>query len=434
MELMELVENEPTVRPFQCEWPSCQKNFNRKSDLQRHFRIHTNERPYSCLTPGCNKSFIQRSALTVHIRTHTGEKPHQCQQLECGKRFSDSSSLARHRRIHTGKRPYKCAHEGCLKSFCRKTTMVKHQRRSHQRGGGVNSSELEDGDTSDSDMGESPSTPQLVMQAHWPQDLNTVITHSVMQSHHQATHRSQSFADFGHYHNANSQPYVTTDVYPPRHSLSESPQHYQHRSLSLQDQRHPQDLIQQQQRQHQHPYFIPEQNNPGVATMNTNPNSHIQTYIARQIPDLQIPDLQIPYTTQPLPASVYAGSDTYSALSARTPPPPELYYAHQQPIQKFEYPAHQPSPIDQQQQHQQVPVVQYQRLQVQQVVPTPQQQQQYQTPQEQWYAQAPFQEPVELASAINSYTSAGLNDPWQLKMEAFEDPSMQLPSARCENL
>ncbi|OBT96391.1 hypothetical protein VE01_05669 [Pseudogymnoascus verrucosus] len=450
MELMELVENEPTVRPFQCEWPSCQKNFNRKSDLQRHFRIHTNERPYSCLTPGCNKSFIQRSALTVHIRTHTGEKPHQCQQLGCGKRFSDSSSLARHRRIHTGKRPYKCAHEGCLKSFCRKTTMVKHQRRSHQRGGGINSSELEDGDTSDSDMGESPSTPQLVTQAHWPQDLNTVITHNVVQNHHQAIHRSQSFADFGHHHNGNSQPYVTNaEIYPPRHSLSESPQHYQHRSLSLQDQRHPQELIQQQRQQQQqqptihqqHPYFISEQNNPGVATMNTNPNIHIQTYIARQIPDRQIP-----YTTQSLPPSVDAGSDTYSALSARTPPPPELYYAHQQqPLQKFEYPAqqvHQPSPIDQQQQQQQqVPVVQYQQhqqqqqqqvVQVQQVVPTPQQQ--YQTPQEQWYAQAPFQEPVEVISAINSYTTQGLYDPWQVKMEAFEDPSMQLPSARCENL
>ncbi|KFY82887.1 hypothetical protein V500_10275 [Pseudogymnoascus sp. VKM F-4518 (FW-2643)] len=307
--------------------------------------------------------------------------------------------------------------------------MVKHQRRSHQRGGGVNSSELEDGDTSDSDMGESPSTPQLVTQAHWPQDLNTVLPHNVIQSH-QVIQRSQSFAEFGHH---NNQPYVTSEVYPSRHSLSESPQHYQHRSLSLQDQRHPQEIIQQRQPtiHQQHPYFISEQNNPGVATMNTNPNLHIQTYIARPMPDRQIP-----YATQPLPASLDASPDPYSALSARTPPPPELYYAHQQqPLQKFEYPAqvHQPSPIEQQQQ---VPVVQYQQHQQQQqhAIPNPAPQQQFQTPQEQWYAQAPFQEPVEVISTINSYTSAGLYDPWQVKMEAFEDPTMQLPSARCENL
>ena len=67
------------------------QSFNRKSDLCRHYRIHTNERPYHCNVKDCNKSFIQRSALTVHSRTHTGEKPHVCDHEGCQKAFSDVS-------------------------------------------------------------------------------------------------------------------------------------------------------------------------------------------------------------------------------------------------------------------------------------------------------------------------------------------------------
>ncbi|EXV05359.1 zinc-finger double domain protein [Metarhizium robertsii] len=397
MELLELVEYEPTTRPFQCDWESCNKSFNRKSDLQRHYRIHTNERPYTCTTPGCGKSFIQRSALTVHIRTHTGEKPHQCQHIGCGKRFSDSSSLARHRRIHTGKRPYKCAHDGCLKrsSFCRKTTMVKHQRRSHQRG--LHPNDMLDDCTSESDMGESPPTPGQTMS--WP--MQGAITHPAM-AHSHPMHRAASFADFGHHVNQ----YGMSQQMGSRHSMPAEVHEYHAQDAGMQIVHRPTGMPQQA-------YYVIDQNNPGIATMNTNvPHAY---HIPRQ--HVERPAIDMTYSAGSM-TSISSSPASFSPASGHSPAIHDGMYTHQPPAAPT-YSLQDAASVETQNN----------------MVPYAQQMPQTQgsQPENEWGYH--YQSPVEVATIgqIPAYGS-GVYDMYSgLKIE-FDDPTMQLPSSRVETM
>jgi uncharacterized Zn-finger protein len=55
-------------RPFVCEWPQCDKRFNRKGILITHMRTHTGERPFRCDWDNCGKSFNQICVLKNHKR------------------------------------------------------------------------------------------------------------------------------------------------------------------------------------------------------------------------------------------------------------------------------------------------------------------------------------------------------------------------------
>ena len=299
--------------------------------------------------------------------------------------------------------------------------MVKHQRRSHQRG--IHSSELDDGETSDSDSGESPSTPQHSSQMQWPQNV-TVPTHPVMPHGHHM-HRAHSFADFGQQH---IDGFHIQQNYSHRHSLSGGAQNF---NASIQEQGHHTPMIHRAPSLPAHSsYYVPEQNNPGVATLNTNPTP-IQTY---QIPRQQM-DRQSQEVLQSSPSS-------YSSASRASPVSQEPYYTHH-PAQTATYALHNSSPIEQQ------PMIQYQQQlpqhlaqQHSQPMPTPVaqpthvQEQYHPAPQDgQWYENVAYQAPVEVINHIQAYPQANIfHDPWAQKIETFDDPSLQMPSARIENL
>jgi len=59
-------EEELAQKKFECD--KCSYRTSRKSDLNKHARIHGGVRPYKCSI--CNRSFTQNSHLRVHFKVH----------------------------------------------------------------------------------------------------------------------------------------------------------------------------------------------------------------------------------------------------------------------------------------------------------------------------------------------------------------------------
>ncbi|KAL3959910.1 hypothetical protein ACCO45_005027 [Purpureocillium lilacinum] len=394
MELLELVEYEPTTRPFQCDWETCNKacpqsrwhsrpalanlaqSFNRKSDLQRHYRIHTNERPYTCSTPGCGKSFIQRSALTVHIRTHTGEKPHQCQHIGCGKRFSDLLQKDDHGQAPAAVSPARAASQrvdGRLHFRIRRLRVAP-----------------------------TPTQSSVSWPGHGPMGSHP----SLAQAH--AMHRAASFADFGQHMS-----YNMAQQMPHRHSVAGEGQEYH--SPAPHGQPQGIQMVHRTASMPQH-YYVIEQSNPGIATMNT--TSVQQAYIPRQ--HVERTNVEIPYSAGSV-ASLSSSPGSFSPASGNSPTIPETMYTHQ-PSQAPSYAIQTASPVDQQ-----PPMVQYsQQIPANMPAQAPQQQA------EAWYQ---YQAPVEVATIgqLPPFGS-GVYDLYGGPKIEFDDPTMQLPSSRIETM
>ncbi|XP_037823192.1 zinc finger protein 271-like isoform X2 [Lucilia sericata] len=112
-------------KPNICKY--CLKSFDRKTDLNRHIRIHTDERPYSCNV--CDTAFKQVNHLKRHRESMHSIlfQPQKFNCELCTKSFTEAEILKRHMSIHENKlSSYPCTM--CSKIFKTRYDWQRHEQ------------------------------------------------------------------------------------------------------------------------------------------------------------------------------------------------------------------------------------------------------------------------------------------------------------------
>ena len=109
-------------KPYQCEL--CQKQFNVKSNLNRHILTHKDIRTKRFQCDLCEYKAATKQNLVRHRLTHTGKKPFAC--TLCDFKASSSSSVTKHMLTHTGDKPFACSE--CDYRTVRKVYLTVHMR------------------------------------------------------------------------------------------------------------------------------------------------------------------------------------------------------------------------------------------------------------------------------------------------------------------
>ncbi|CAH0550445.1 unnamed protein product [Brassicogethes aeneus] len=107
----------------------CDRVFAKEAYFTQHNNAHHNDKnQFQCKI--CGKKFFSQKILDTHAKKHKGNKPHKCNI--CPKQYNFKSDLNRHMFVHykTKVKPYNCT--TCGKGFLRKDHFNNHQL-SHER-------------------------------------------------------------------------------------------------------------------------------------------------------------------------------------------------------------------------------------------------------------------------------------------------------------